>query len=192
MKSFEQVDAILTDQVLSLSAMTMTERRALYDLCQKVPAGGTVVEVGCQMGCSSGIISSVGYDRDFHTIHVDPYTQQPRYLNAWTDMMLKLTGDWDHRFTLVCMRTGQARWELSKLLSDGVHMAFVDGDHFYDGVRIDMEVVASRIVSGGYLACHDVDHVDYPGVRKAIDEFLAFGTWEPIGLFGSLGIWRKA
>ena len=188
--NLQAVEWFLSEEAKATSAMHETERKALWHLCQDVPEGGTVVEVGCQLGCSTTIIATVGYMRGYRTIHVDPYTQQPTYLNGWTNMMLKIVGDWDHRFTLLCGRTEQMIWELDRLLRDGIDMAFVDGDHDERPVAIDLQVVASRIKHNGVLVAHDYTEQAYPGVARAIDPFVAQG-WSKIGQFHSMGAWRR-
>lgn len=192
MRTFEEVDAFIGEELRSLSAMHITERRALFDICQEVPMRGLVVEVGCQLGCSSVIISLVGYEKRYRTIHIDPYTQQPEYLAGWSNSMMSLTQRWsgNHTFTLLCMKTEQAEWHLSKLLSDGLDLAFIDGDHMKAGVETDLKFVASKIRQGGYLAAHDYTEWKFPGVAEAIDPFVAEG-WEKVGQYFSMGIWRK-
>lgn len=190
-KSFDEVIAQITPDVRALSAIHETEARGLFDLCQAVPENGIVIEVGCQLGASTAIIAQVGYERDYRTIHVDPYTQQPDFLNGWTNMMLRITGDWDHKFTLLCMRTEQGWWELSKLLSEGVDLAFIDGDHSTEGVRTDMRYVASRIRPRGVLTCHDYSEQSFPGVAIAVDEYVGHGGWEKLGQYHSMGAWRR-
>ena len=190
-KTFEELDASLPENIRALSAMHITERKALHELCRNVPENGVVVEVGCQLGCSSAIISSVSYERKYRAIHIDPYTQQGDYLKGWTELMMGLVGDWDHAFCLLCMRTAQAEWYLSKLLSEGVDLAFIDGDHMEDGVRIDMKLVASKIRPGGYLAAHDYSEWQFPGVPIAVDEYVGRGGWEKVGHYHSMGVWRR-
>lgn len=192
MRSFEEIDKLQMLETLALSAMHETERRKLYELCSKIPGNGLAVEVGCQLGCSSTIISGVGYDLGYNTVHIDPYTQQPGYLNGWTNQMMKLVGDWDHRFCLLCMRTEQALWYLERLFRDGIDFAFIDGDHLAKGVEIDMDVIASKITRGGRMACHDYGHVDFPGVKEEVDRYvMRDGGWHFEGMAHGMSVWYR-
>lgn len=192
MRSFEEIDKLQRMESLALSAMHETERRELYRLCAKIPRNGVAVEVGCQLGCSSTIISSLSYDIGYNTIHIDPYTQQEEVLHGWTDQMFKLAGDWDHRFCLLCCRTEQALWYLERLFRNGINFAFIDGDHMADGVRTDMDVIASSIKHGGHLACHDYGHVDFPGVKEEVDHYMMQdGGFQFEGMAHGMSVWIR-
>jgi len=50
-------------------------------------------------------------------------------------------------------------------------LAFIDGDHTYQGVKKDIEALRDAIVSGGYMCFHDYGP-SFPGVVKAVDELI--------------------
>lgn len=57
-------------------------------------------------------------------------------------------------------------------------MVYIDGDHSYEGVMLDLVNAARAIKDGGWIMGHDYDHnpakntKEYPfGVRRAVDEF---------------------
>lgn len=184
--TFEQVMET-TRGVSAPDALQDVECRALYDSLLQVMPGGIVVEIGCQLGRSSSIIGQLQPVIGYHAIHIDPYTEQPEYLRGWTDMMWKL-GNRDHEWTLMCMRTEQAEWFLSRL--GEIDLAFVDGDHEYPSVMLDLRLVGDLIKRGGRLTAHDCANEGLPGVKKALDEYID-GKWHTIGMFGSLGVWLK-
>jgi len=194
-RTFEEVEKLQRLETLALSAMHETERKELYRLCSQVPKNGLVVEVGCQLGCSSVVISAVGYDREYRTIHIDPYTQQEEILKGWCEQMFKLTGDWNHKFTLLCMRTEQALWHIERLCRDGIDLAFIDGDHESPNVEIDLMMVGERVKQGGYVCCHDYQGLAWPGVALGVERYMAsFGKnkWVKDGQHHSMGVWRRA
>ena len=47
---------------------------------------------------------------------------------------------------------------------------FIDGDHRYESVKIDIEVAKRLARLGTVIAGHDYTHDDWPGVKKAVDE----------------------
>lgn len=186
--SFEEVMQF-TRTVSGAAALQNAEAQALYDCCVQVPKDGIVVEVGCQLGRSSSLISQVGYAIGYHTIHIDPYKEQPEYLKAWTEMMFRLGKDSEaHEFTFLCMRTEQAQWLLNRL--GAIDMAFIDGDHERDSVEIDLKLVAEWIKRGGLLTAHDYGRDSLPTVREAIDGWVDF-RWERLAGAETLGIWRR-
>ncbi len=62
-------------------------------------------------------------------------------------------------------------------------MVFVDGDHRYEGVKRDLERLASLLPDGTPVLCHDY-LTEGTGVRRAVDEAVAAGQFLPGGLFG--------
>lgn len=179
----------ITSRISGNAALEDPEAEALYKACLTVPEGGLVVEIGCQLGRSSSLIAQVGKAIGFHSVHIDPYTEQPDYLKGWVDMMYRVGGPWEHAFTLLCMRTEQAAWHLSKF--GQIDLAFIDGDHEAPSVQIDLELVANRVKKGGLMTAHDYANLGLKGVQDAINPYVAAGGWEHVGTFGSLGVWRR-
>jgi predicted O-methyltransferase YrrM len=179
----------LKSTISGSAALEDPEARGLYECCVKVPEDGCVVEVGCQLGRSSSLIAQVGLAIGYHSIHIDPYIEQPELLKGWVEMMHRIGGDREHAFTLLCMRTEQAAWHLSKI--GAIDLAFIDGDHEKDSVNIDLEMVADRIKPGGLLTAHDYANQGLPGVQQAVNPYVESGLWEAVGVFGSLGVWRR-
>ncbi len=189
--TFEQVMRVTRD-VSSEPCFPDADCEGLYNCCVQVPPGGLAIETGCQLGRSSSIIAQVGQAIGFHSLHIDPYTEQEGYLKGWVEMMQRIGGVREHAFVLLCMRTGQAEWHLSHF--GQIDLAFIDGDHERAGVEIDLRLVADKVKPGGWLAAHDYaksDSAGLVGVRGAINPYVARGLWDEVGVFGSLGVWRR-
>jgi hypothetical protein len=59
-----------------------------------------------------------------------------------------------------------------------VDVAYLDGDHSYEFVKSDLEHWFPKVKKGGFLCGHDYLHGGkekdaWPGVTKAVDEFVA-------------------
>jgi hypothetical protein len=50
---------------------------------------------------------------------------------------------------------------------------FIDADHSYEGVQRDITIWLPKVKSGGWLSGHDYGTVPHPGVKQAVDEFVA-------------------
>jgi hypothetical protein len=61
--------------------------------------------------------------------------------------------------------------DYSKLNKIPLRMAFIDGDHTYDGVKKDVLALSDMIVENGYLCFHDYSNT-FPGVVRAVDELV--------------------
>lgn len=187
MKSFEEVMQ-LTRPVSSPTALSDEEAGALYRACCVVPLGGLVVEVGCQLGRSSSIIAQVGRDKEFDSIHVDPFTDQPDFLRQWHEMMWQIGGR-DHAYTHLCMRTEQSERILDQIWP--IDLAYIDGDHEYPGVMIDLKMLCPKLKYGGILCLHDYGRDSLPGVYKAASEYLKDDKWDQVEVAGTMGVWRR-
>ncbi len=67
-------------------------------------------------------------------------------------------------------------------------LAFLDGDHSYEGVRRELRLLAPLIPVGGILAFHDA--VAFEGVARTVGEALASGGWQFGGNVDSL-VWLR-
>lgn len=67
-------------------------------------------------------------------------------------------------------------------------MVFLDGDHRYDGVKKDLEILKSFLVPDVPVLCHDYTNAQNDtgelGVRRAVDEFVAEGWARFVGTNG--------
>lgn len=48
---------------------------------------------------------------------------------------------------------------------------FIDGLHEYEAVKFETEVYSKLIRKGGMVTGHDYNHISFPGVTKAVNEF---------------------
>lgn len=69
-------------------------------------------------------------------------------------------------------------------------MAFVDGDHTVEGVRLDIELVSKRVKPGGIVAFHDYMSPSDPGVTPAVNEAVAAGRLTVLDRVDSLLVTR--
>jgi hypothetical protein len=178
--SFEDVWKV-TREIGDHRLLEYDEAVGLYACCAQVPEGGTVVEVGCDAGRSSSLIAQVGKSVKYRSIHIDPFTEHPDNRDAWCKLMHSLGS----RYSLILLRTKFASLHLSGIAVD---LAYIDGDHEESAVTTDLNLIASKVRQGGYLACHDYATMD--GVKQAVDPYVKCG-WSETRVFGSLGVWRK-
>jgi len=62
----------------------------------------------------------------------------------------------------------------AKFFANGsLDLVFIDGDHSYEMVKLDIELWLPKIKKGGIMCGHDYNWIGpdgYPGVQKAVDE----------------------
>jgi predicted O-methyltransferase YrrM len=60
--------------------------------------------------------------------------------------------------------------EAAEDLPDGILLAFVDGDHSYEGVKADFAMLVPKMQEGGVFAFDDYRNGAWPGVGQAYEE----------------------
>lgn len=79
--------------------------------------------------------------------------------------------------------------EIGKIWNIPLGMLFIDGDHTYEGAKLDYENFAPHVILGGYLAMHDYHE---PEVRRVIDEIVKpSGLWVEFKVVRYLFIARR-
>lgn len=82
-----------------------------------------------------------------------------------------------------------------------VALLFVDGDHCYESVALDIEAWTPKVELGGLVAFHDYEPTAYDltmmpelaGVRRAVDEWAADHgeIWQQVDAPGSIRAYRR-
>ncbi len=138
-------------------------------------------EVGVALGGhSSAILERTGVQRLYG---IDPYQHRDNY----EDMMNLPQGVFDvmHRNVARHMAQHGERFKLLRMdsvtaaaqVTEPLDFIYIDGDHSYEGVKRDLETWFPKVRDGGIISGHDYASSSYPGVTKAIGEFM-----NPLGL----------
>jgi SAM-dependent methyltransferase len=164
----------------------------LYELAYF--ADGDVLELGCNLGLSTSILSRANHDaglaKSIYTNDLDA-----RYLD-WTRKALE-----DLRLVSnLHFYPGDAVQYCQQLASEQRQFAFafVDHSHAYEPVYGVCESLPQIIKPGGLVLFHDYndyrnprpDFADY-GVAQAVIDALAGTAFEFYGLFGCTALYRK-
>jgi glycosyltransferase involved in cell wall biosynthesis len=142
-------------------------------ICERNLAVG--VEVGVAFGGHSEAILGQPCVRKLYG--VDSYQHRPGY----KDPMNLLQPDFDRlceqarqrlakfgdRFQLVRENSQAA----AAIVPDGLDFVYLDADHSYQAVFDDLCTWFPKVRIGGIVSGHDYGHLDFPGVRQAVDEF---------------------
>jgi len=161
----------LCSQVPGMTAPV--ELRWLHDHAASSPAA--VVEVGCSAGRST-IALALGARTTGKTVYaVDPFngggaTPDPpgNYINQGASFK----PFWANLCRFGVQDTVTPIGDYSELAAkkypgDRIGLLFIDADHTYRYVRMDVDIWGRFLVPGGILALHDSG---YPGVRQVINE----------------------
>jgi len=145
-------------RVVAARSQTSTAERAC--LCRHVKSAKSAVEIGTFMGVTAAELAEALPD-DAVLYCVDPYVdgQAVQAIAMRHLARRRVLGK-------VRMIQATAKGALERLPAQ-VDFLFVDGDHSYEGLQEDWEVVKKLLKSGGTVAFHDVN--PQPGVRASCE-----------------------
>lgn len=162
----------------------------LPDLIQKFN-----LKVGAEIGVAFGghseaILSNTNlellYGIDSYQ-HSDSYDDPMNLPQADFDILCETTKNrlavFGDRFRLIRLDSQQAIGQIDGLLD----FVYIDAEHSYQGVWQDLCTWYSKIRVGGLISGHDYEHIAFPGVKQAIDEFFRRLDWQ-VHLEGE-GVW---
>ena len=147
-------------------------RHELFAWLEATGRQGKWVEVGVAAGGHSRMMLEMA---KFDQIYmVDVWDAEHEY-NAgesvgWYESCCNLAGEYSDRCTIIRDLSAVASLQFADASLDFV---FIDADHSYDGIFVDLRMWYPKVRSGGVMAGHDyVDWAGY-GVIKAVDDFVA-------------------
>jgi predicted O-methyltransferase YrrM len=161
------------------------ELRALHDLAAAAPPNATVLEIGSYLGASSCYLAAGLAAGGGRLICVDTWNNE-----TMPDGERDTFAEFTRNTRAVADRITTVR-KRSDDLRDGdvprpIHLAFIDGDHGYDAVRRDFDIVTSWLAPGGVIAFHDFGDANFIGVTRVVGEALASGSWVQRGFVRTL------
>jgi hypothetical protein len=151
-----------------LGWMDPEELTWLHEVAKRM---GSIVELGCHRGRSTYVLCAgcpgQVYAIDCHwcgTMH--PF--EGREVHTYPEFMANV----GHFSNLTALEMNFVDAAVSDLIPPEVDMVFIDGDHAYESVLLDLETWDSRAMK---LICgHDLSPVT-PGVERALNEFFGAG-----------------
>ena len=150
------------------------------ELLNRLPRGGVCAEIGVWKGDFSERILAVTAPRALHL--VDPWQFQPEFPERmYGGKVAKGQGDMDTMFEQVRERfRGRTNVEFHRGYSDSVLTQFndgyfdwvyIDGNHYYEYVRRDLDLAFQKVRPGGYITGDDYnwgEDIGFP-VRRAVE-----------------------
>ena len=74
---------------------------------------------------------------------------------------------------------------------DRINFAFLDGAHFYQDIKSEMEFTEKKQIKGDVIICDDYTKTQFPEICKAVDEFLSSGKYEYKFFYGDDGTKKR-
>ena len=162
-----------------ISNLEMLANRRM--LLERMPTGSICAEVGVDRGDFSRQILDVVKPKKLYLI--DLWGDSRYNDDVMNEVKAKLSTEIESGQVEICR--GYSHEVLAGFEDDSLDWAYIDTDHTYQTTKLELDVCASKVKSGGVIAGHDYVMgtwnvwVRY-GVIEAVNEFCVEQGWEMI------------
>ena len=167
------------------------ELNSLYKLAAALPRGARVLEIGSHLGASSCYLAAGLAQVGGQLLCVDTWQNDAMPDGRKDTMAIFQKNIYPLRHLITPLRKNSQDLTAADLQSH-FDLIFIDGDHSYEAVRQDFELLQSWLAPGGLIAFHDFAHEHHEGVTRLLGEALASGDWILVGLVDTLAWIKRA
>jgi predicted O-methyltransferase YrrM len=144
---------------------TSNELFKLYDLAKGLKNNSVALEIGSYIGASSLMIAK-GLKKTSRLICVDTWQNDAMSEGNWDSYKVFHSNTTSVAKRIETMRMTSA--EAGVVFNDQLDFLFLDGDHSYEGVKMDFDIWFPKLKSGGIIAMHDIEWAQ--GVQRVVAE----------------------
>ena len=168
------------------------EFRALCMLAAAAPPGGVSVEIGSFKGKSTiGVASIVSSFNLGQVVSIDPHNAPSE-----TDPDLTESGTSFDDFEANLKRAGvrdlveahrRPSYEVAVGWNHPIRLLWIDGDHTYQGAKLDFDLFKPFLIDGAIVAIHDTLHEFEGPIRVFVEDMLRSDDFGPASLLHTIG-----
>lgn len=165
----------------------------LYRTARDCAEGGVILEIGSFKGKSTVCLakgSKAG--RGVPVFAIDPHvgtSTQEAILSgrsSFDEFVANINKAQVRELVTPVVKTSQ---EAAREWHGRISVLWIDGDHTYQGAKLDFDLFSEWVVEGGTIAFHDATIADVP---RVVCEAFGRGPFTKIGLVGSIAYATKA
>jgi len=137
-----------------------------------------VVEIGAYLGRTTVFMAKVLelFGQSPKILSIDPFERcTPDNFNPQGSYARYMKNLRDFGVDRQCMALAAFSEDAAPVVPGNIGVLVIDGWHYYDAVKKDLELYLPKVVPGGYVFVDDYGPA-YPDVVRAVDEFLATDT----------------
>jgi MMP 1-O-methyltransferase len=169
------------------------EGEALFGLASSCRPPGVIVEIGSYKGKSTTWIAMGSRSGpDLMIYAVDPhgrYGGRTELRGDFQDFMANMKRSGIEDLVVPIVMTSV---EAASVVNDRVAFLFVDGNHGYENVKLEIKLWSPKLMDGTHLAFHDAVGNGHAGVHRAVrEEIYRSGRFRNVSLVGSMVICEK-
>ena len=153
---------------------------AYRNLCEQLPMGSRVAELGVWQGRSLCSVADVIARKNLQVHAIDTFRGTPGELDIVHDCDGKLRQTFESnlvRFGIsnhVVIHAGSTELIAQEMDAGSLQLVFIDADHGYESMIADIKAWLPKVKAGGVLCGHDYNKSsqDHTGVTQAVDELI--------------------
>ena len=144
---------------------TSNELFALYELAGTLEKNSFALEIGSYIGASSLMIAK-GLNNSSRLFCVDTWQNDAMTEGNWDSYQVfqENTRSVSTKISALRMTSELA----AEVCLNQLDFLFIDGDHSYEGVKMDFDIWFPKLKSGGVIAMHDIEWAE--GVKRVVAE----------------------
>jgi len=144
---------------------TGNELFALYELAGTLEKNSYALEIGSYIGASSLMIAK-GLNNSSRLFCVDTWQNDAMTEGNWDSYQVfqENTRSVSTKISALRMTSELA----AEVCLNQLDFLFIDGDHSYEGVKMDFDIWFPKLKSGGIIAMHDIEWAE--GVKRVVAE----------------------
>jgi predicted O-methyltransferase YrrM len=133
-------------------------------------------QVGAEVGVAYGnnAVNMLNCIPGLKLYLVDPWTgtaRTPKFYRTVLRRARQNLQPFQDRVVWMHMKSERAALDLPE---DSLDFVYIDGDHNYDAVMLDIILWERRVRPGGILAGHDYVGTRFHGVKRAVDDYALY------------------
>lgn len=160
--------------------MEIKYRTQLGELLNHFGLSGDAVEIGVAEGRNAEVLISQPAIKKLYLIDAWQRLEQAgdgANDQNWHDRNYKEAQERVSKFKeKAVFLKGLSQDMIKQIPDDSLVLAYIDGDHSYEGALRDLRAIYSKVKRGGIIAGHDYLNLSY-GVNQAVTEFLENRTY---------------
>lgn len=160
-----KISKIINEAYKIKGLFSASEMREVYPEIKKLKENSLLVEIGSYYGRSAAFFSLTNPKIRILSIDREVVMDQS---------VLKLGN-------VTQILSGSA--QVSKSFGWPIDFLFIDGNHSPEGVKKDIDAWTKFVKIGGFVLFHDYSKIEYPGLVKTIDKWLANSDFKMIRIF---------
>jgi predicted O-methyltransferase YrrM len=161
----------ITNEIVKSIGIWEVDGMRLAYLASCVGDCGVIVEIGSYRGRSAAYMAAACQD-DTRIFCIDVWSNPDgkKFVSTEADLRLLQENLKSLKLDKFVTTIQAASVDAAKNWKIPIDLLFIDGDHSYEGVKTDYLTWSPFVHKGGVIAFHDYHPVNWPGIKKFIDE----------------------